>query len=154
MLLPDETVNWKAGISVSACLPCKEESKHQTDTPKHSDTSKIVANTTQTSKTKSQPPKTSKTASAKASTDGAKRVEESKPRNALNLRQQVELINYAKNNPNAGYRKVADKFGIGRTQAQKILSTKQEILSQYETSMKPGHQKRVRPAKYSDVNDA
>ena len=136
MLLPEETVNWKAGISVSACLPCKEESKHQTDTPKHSDTSKIVPNTTQTSKTKSQPPKTSKTASAKASTDGAKRVKELKPRNAQNLQERVELINYAKKNPNAGYRKVADKFGIGRTQAQKILSTKQEILSQYETSIK------------------
>ena len=154
MFLPEETVNWKAGISVSACLSCKEEGKHQTDTPKHSDTSKIVLNTTQTSRTKSQPPKTTKTASTKASTDGAKCVKESKSRNALNLQQRVELINYAKNNPNAGYRKVADKFGIGRTQAQKILRTKQEILSQYETSMKPGHQKRVRPAKYSDVNDA
>ena len=123
-------------------------------TPQSTKTSQTVPNTTQTSRTKSQPPKTSKTASAKASTDGTKRVKESKPSNALNLQQRVELINYAKNNPNAGYRKVADKFSMGRTQTQKMLSTKQEILSQYETSMKPGHQKRVRPAKYSDVNDA
>ena len=45
-----------------------------------------------------------------------------------------------KNNPNPGNRKDADKFGTGSTQAQKFLRTKQEILSQYETSMKPGHQ--------------
>ena len=25
VFLPEETVNWKAGISVSACLRCKEE---------------------------------------------------------------------------------------------------------------------------------
>ena len=59
-----------------------------------------------------------------------------------------------KNNPNAGYHKVADKFGIGRTLAEKILHTKREILSKCETSMKPGHQKSVCPTKYSDVNDA
>ena len=53
VFLPEETVNWKAGISVFTCLPCKEESKHHTDTPKHFDTSKIVPNTTQTSRTKS-----------------------------------------------------------------------------------------------------
>lgn len=44
-----------------------------------------------------------------------KQVKELKSRTALNLQQRVELINYAKNNPNTGYHKVADKFGIGRT---------------------------------------
>lgn len=90
---------------------------HQTDTPKHSDTSKIVPNTTQTSRTKSQQIKTTTTAFAKASTGGGKRVKESKPRNSLHLQKRVKLINYAKNNPNAGYRKVSDKFGKGLAQA-------------------------------------
>ena len=38
---------------------------------------------------KSQPPKPTETASVKASTDGAKRVRQSKPRNATNLQQRV-----------------------------------------------------------------
>lgn len=49
--------------------------------------------------------------------------------------KRVEMINYTKNHPDEGYRKVAEKFCIGKAQAQKILSKKKEILSQYETSL-------------------
>ena len=34
---------------------------------------------------------------------------------------RVDLIKYTKDHPNAGYHKAAEHFGVGRTQAQKIL---------------------------------
>ena len=40
------------------------------------------------------------------------------------------MINYAKNHPKEGYRGVAEKFGIGRTQAQKTLKEKEVILAE------------------------
>ena len=63
------------------------------------------------------------------------------------------MINYAKNQPKEGYRKVAEKFGIGRTQAQKILKDKEAILAEYENDMQ-SCKNRVCSAKYSDVNEA
>lgn len=63
------------------------------------------------------------------------------------------MINYAKNHPKEGYSKVVEKFGISRTQAQKILKEKEVILTEYENNMQSG-KKRVRSAKYSDVNEA
>lgn len=62
------------------------------------------------------------------------------------------MINYAMNHPKEGYRKVAKKFGIGRMQAQKILKEKEAILTEYENNAQLC--KRVRSAKYSDVNEA
>ena len=44
-------------------------------------------------------------------------------------------------------------FGIGRTQAQKILKEKEVILAEYENNMQ-SCKKRVRSANYSDVNEA
>ena len=63
------------------------------------------------------------------------------------------MINYAKNHPKEGYRRVAEKFGIGRTQAQKTLKEKEVILAKYENNMQ-SCKKRVCAAKYSVVNEA
>ena len=63
------------------------------------------------------------------------------------------MINCARNQPKEGYRKVAEKFGIGRTQAKKILKNRKEILAQYESDMQLT-KKRFCTAKYSDVNEA
>ena len=83
-------------------------------------------------------------------TTGAKETAKS---NCLSLKQRVEMINYAKNHPKEGYCKVGEKFGIGRTQAQKILKEKEVILAEYENNMQ-SCKKRVRSANYSDVNEA
>ena len=72
-------------------------------------------------------------------------------RKCLSLQQRVELINYAKDHPKEGHRKIADKFGIGRNQAHKILKERKEILASYESHLQP---KRVLCGKYSDVNEA
>ena len=74
-------------------------------------------------------------------------------RKCLSLQQKVEMINYARNHRKVKYRKVAEKFGIGSTQAQKILKDREEILAQYESNMQLT-KKRFCTAKYSDVNEA
>ena len=60
-------------------------------------------------------------------TTGAK---ETAKRNCLSLKQRVKIITYAKNHRKEGYRKVAEKFDIGRIQAQKILEEKEMILAE------------------------
>ena len=57
------------------------------------------------------------------------------------------MINYANSHPKEGYRKVAEKFGIGGTQAQKRLKDREAILAQYESNMQSS-KKRFRSAKY------
>lgn len=74
--------------------------------------------------------------------------QETARRKCLSLQQ-----NYARKHPKEGYRKVAEKFGIGRTQTQKILKDREEILAQYESDMQLT-KKRFCTAKYSDVNEA
>lgn len=81
-------------------------------------------------------------------TTGAK---ETAKRNCVSFKQRVEMINYAKNHPKEGYSQVAKKFGIGRTQAQKILKEKEVIFAEYENNMQLC-KKRVRSVKYLDVN--
>jgi len=74
-------------------------------------------------------------------------------RKGLSLKQRVEMINYAKNHPKDGYRKVTGKFGIGRTQAQKILKEREAILAEYENNAQSS-KRSARTATYSDVNEA
>ena len=74
--------------------------------------------------------------------------QETARRKCLSLQQ-----NYARKHTKEGYRKVAEKFGIGRTQSQKILKDREEILAQYESDMQLT-KKRFCTAKYSDVNEA
>ena len=146
VFLPEETPNWKSGSSLSACLPCNTGSKLK---PTANDTRKqdVPVIAPQNSNDQSAVAKPGKKASQ---TTGAKETAE---RNCLSLKQRLEMINYAKNHPKEGYRRVAEKFGIGRTQAQKTLKEKEVILTEYENNM---HlcKKRVRSAKYSDVNEA
>ena len=146
VFLPEETPNWKSGSSVSACLPCNTGSKLK---PTANDTRKqdVPVIAPQTSNDQSAGAKPRKKASQ---TTGAK---ETAKRNGLSLKQRVKMINYAKNHPKEGYRRVAEKFGIGRTQAQKTLKEKEVILAEYENNMQ-SCKKRVRSAKYSDVNEA
>ena len=54
-----------------------------------------------------------------------------KKRKCLSLQQRLEMVRYSKDNPGCGYRKIAEYFGIGRTQAQKILQNKNVIVASY-----------------------
>ena len=148
MFLPEETSNWKSGQCVSACLLCNTNSElkaNRDSEPQDAATTipivQQASNAQSGAKTRKRPPQT------ETSKETAKR-------NCLSLQQRVEVINYAKNHPNEGYRKVAETFRIGRTQAQKILKEREEILARYENNQVQWSKKRVRSAKYSDVNEA
>ena len=57
-------------------------------------------------------------------------------------------MQFAKDNPTWGYRKLATKFGVGKTQIQTIIKKKQEILEAYENNKRKGL-KRQRSGKYA-----
>ena len=73
-------------------------------------------------------------------------------RNGLSLKSKVEVIEYARNNPTHGSRKIAEVFGCGRTQILNIIKNKQAILSEYEANA-PLYRKRHRTTEFSDVNE-
>ena len=66
----------------------------------------------------------------------------------------MEVVRYSKDNPDCGYGKIAEHFGIGRTQAQKILQNKDAVVAFCESNVIPIQQKRARTGKYSNVNQA
>lgn len=144
LFLPEETPNWKSGSSVSACLSCNTNSESNPNDDAKNDVA-VIAPQASIAQSRAKPRKRASQPS------GAK---ETAKRNCLSLQQRVEMINYAKNHPNEGYRKVAEIFCIGRRQAQKILKERRAILAQYESNVQSSNQKRVRSAKYSDVNEA
>ena len=56
-------------------------------------------------------------------------------RNALTLKKKCELIDEAKKKPKIGSRALAEKFGCGKTQVNKILANQETILQQYEANV-------------------
>ena len=140
----EETPNSKSGARVSARTSCDTNSELKpNDATKQSMavTVPLVNNVQAGTKPRKRASQTSAT-------------KETSKKNCLTLQQRVQTINYAKDHPNEGYRKVADKFSIGRTQAQKILKERKAILAQYESNKQSSKLKRVRLAKYSNVNPA
>ena len=132
VFLSEEIPNWKDGSRVSACLPCNTNRK-LTNVEKTKEEEEISPKATKVPRTTTHKP--------------AKR-------NYLSLKQRVELINYAKDHPSQGYRKAAKHFGIGRTQAYKILKEKDSIVAQYESNQSSSSQKRERTGIYQNVNEA
>jgi hypothetical protein len=53
-------------------------------------------------------------------------------RQELDLKTCYEVIKFSDSNPKESTRKLAEKFGCGRTQIQKILLKRDEILSAFE----------------------
>jgi len=53
------------------------------------------------------------------------------PRKALNLKQKVDIIRFKDSNEGWSIRKLADKFGIGKTQVAEVLKNKENILRLY-----------------------
>lgn len=137
----EETPNWKAGSSVAFCLTCNTADKNAATEINQTKDALIRKEGTK--------PGTSK---MKRQDDTKEKVQEK--RKCMSLQQRVEMIRYAKDHPKEGYRKIAEKFGIGRTQAHTILKERKEILALYERNSLSNQQKRVRSARYSDVNEA
>jgi hypothetical protein len=67
------------------------------------------------------------------------------------------LIDVAKKNPQLGSRALAEKFGCGKTQVNKILSKRERILEQYEANVSSDCVllgKRTRPCEFAEINES
>ena len=71
--------------------------------------------------------------------------------NTLCLADKVKVIEYAKQNPSAGIRKIAEMFECGRTQIQTILKNQESITHDYKTNA-PAAIKRLLGPQYEDVD--
>ena len=71
-------------------------------------------------------------------------------RNNLSLADKMEVIEYAKKNPSAGTRKIAEVFECGRTQIQMILKNQESITHNNETNA-PAARKCLHGLQYKDV---
>ena len=144
----EEEPGWKPGHAVSICTPCTNSKlkpcvNEQSAIPKGSNTTKAKAK---------QTPKGSNTTKAKAKQTCS--ATSQKKRKCLDISEKVKVLKFAKKNPNRGSRKLADHFGIGKTQIQAILKNKEAIMDAYASNETPNHAKRKRSSKYSDVNQA
>ena len=72
-------------------------------------------------------------------------------RNTLCLADKVNVIEYAKQNPSAGTRTIAEVFECGRTQIQTILKKQESITHDYETNA-PAARKRSRSPQYENID--
>lgn len=61
--------------------------------------------------------------------------------NVLIFQRKLLVLEFAKQNPNIGSMKVADHFGIGKTQIQVILKNKEAIIDAYASNETPNHEK-------------
>lgn len=133
----EEEPGWKPRHAVSSCTPCSDSKlepcvEEQSVTPKGSNaTTKAKVKQTRSGTATSQ-----------------------KKRKCLDISGKVKVLEFAKQNPNLGSRKLADHFGFGKTQIQTILKNKDAIMDAYASNETPNHAKRKRSSKYSDVNQA
>ena len=74
--------------------------------------------------------------------------------NVLIFQRKLLVLEFAKQNPNIGSRKLADHSEIGKTQIPATLKNKEAIIDAYASNETPNHAKRKRSSKYSDVNQA
>ena len=153
----DETVKgWKAGSRVGYCQQCqqrqeatasaKEDSQKQENTnPKVPKTSyKTTAQDLQEQRLNTKPAKVAETSSK--STSSSKRV-------YFDLSRKVDLIRFSEENTSVGLRKQGEKFGCSKSQVQRILKNKAEIIQKWESNDSSGAKKKDRHQKFEDIND-
>ena len=74
-------------------------------------------------------------------------------RKDLSASEKVQVIEYKKENPSAGVRSIAEKFGCSKSQIQSILAKKDEISEHYGAN-KNAHFKRARLSQFKNVDQA
>lgn len=74
-------------------------------------------------------------------------------RKVLTLKEKVAVLEYANKNPGSSSRNISSSFNCGKTQIQRILKTKDEIMDEFEKNG-PENRKRHRVEGHADVNDA
>ena len=77
-------------------------------------------------------------------------------RNDLPLKRKYEVIKTAEREPKLGVRKLALRFGCGKTQISTILKNKEAVREFYESNASDSLcqvRKRNRKSEYADLND-
>ena len=141
----EEEPGWKPRHAVSICIPCTNSKlkpcvDERSAIPKGSNTTKAKAkqtpNGSNTTKAKAkQTSNGSNTTKAKAKQTCP--ATSQKKRKCLDISEKVKVLEFAKKNPNLGSRKLADHFGIGKTQIQAILKNKEAIMDAYASNETP-----------------
>ena len=76
-----------------------------------------------------------------------------KGRRELTLKERVDVIEYSKKNPGLGSRNMASFFKCGKTQIQRILQKKDEIMAAYEANQSESR-KRNHPSQFDEIDEA
>ena len=138
---PETTDGWKAGARVGYCVRCSKTSapclveKKKTENDQKSED--IQDSFRQASSSSERHP-----ASSKARGN----------RSCLNLSKRVELIRCHRENPKLGVRKLAEKFGCGKTQVAGIIKDEENIMKEWESNEGRAGMKRVNQQKFYEVN--
>ena len=146
---PEETQDWKVGSKISFCASCKTEAT-ATEFVRKSNASSSGTELEDQNTSKSV--KKSTTTSQTAGRDHSNM--KSQKRKFLDLSTKIAVINFGKDHPSFGSRKIAEEFGTGKTQIQTILRNKESIFVLYESNVGQSQQKRSRTGRYSNVNIA
>ena len=120
---PETTKGWKAGSCVANCLKCKGSARG------------LINGAISFRK--------EKTVKTKATCN----------RNYLDLSKRVELIAFHNKPPKLGVRKLAERFGCGRSQVSSIIKSDKQIMAEWESNEGRSSKKRDRQQKFSQVND-
>ena len=75
----------------------------------------------------------------------------SKKRKVLTLDERVKAIKLVESGKSS--RKVAEDFGVGRTQIQETLKRKREIMEDYENNLNPTSKRPKRESNFEQVNE-
>ena len=138
---PETTDGWKAGARVGYCVRCSKTSapclveKKKTENDQKSED--IQDSFRQASSSSERHP-----ASSKARGN----------RSCLNLSKRVELIRCHRGNPKLGVKKLAEKFGCGKTQVAGIIKDEENIMKEWESNEGRAGMKRVNQQKFYEVN--
>ena len=136
----EETPGWKMGVSVAFCLPCSKRKQGSDNLGGQGSTKKPLAKETKF-------PAVSRNAKVPSTLS----KEPTAGRKCLTLREKVEVIQLS-GTGGISARKLADRFGCGKTQITKALKNKQKIMSEWNSNESSSTQKRSNNEKFSDVN--
>ena len=142
---PETVEGWKAGYCVGNCMKCNDNLRLKNDETRRSFEIVSVKNPTCGSNRGDVSARKTETVKPKAKATSKRQY--------LDLSQRVELLAFHKKTPTFGVRKLAEKFGCGKTQVSLILKSEKQILAEWESNEGRPGKKRGRQQNFPHVND-
>ena len=75
----------------------------------------------------------------------------SKTKKTLTLEEKVKALQMYDQNPSS--RKVAEAFGVGKDQIQRLVKRKADIMNEFETNVPSDRKRKVRKTGNEDINE-